>query len=245
MIGADDRAALNRAADIFARLPTVMVAERRRRGLSQQAAAHQIGVDRQSISHWESRRSWPQGRHVPAVLRWLARPVTAGRRSITGYRPVPAAHGAMLTSMAACPPAPDSDMPGRRLTGWATPEGRARAVEGSSELRGARRAAADTTGSPDGQVRALAWLLGIKKPALSAYTCSRLAAGAAGAGSWAGAVWWLVRAGVGRVRAEAVAGLVWPGQVPAGGVAGEGPAVRGRPRRRPVDVGSGAAGSTK
>ncbi len=72
MIGADDRAALETAADILVRLPTVLAAERIRRGLSQEAAAEQIGVDRQTVSRWETRWAHPRWSTLPALLRWLA-----------------------------------------------------------------------------------------------------------------------------------------------------------------------------
>ena len=153
--------------------------------------------------------------------------------------------GAMLAGMAACPPAPEE--PARApLHGWATPAGSARAHGSADDLRTARHDTATTAGSPVGQVRAMAWLLGRRKPALAAYTCSWLAAGAAGAGGYYAALSWLCAAGVDPEAADLVAGLVWPGQKRAGGgVVGEGPAVaRGGPRRRPVSRGLGAAGSS-
>ncbi len=171
----------------------------------------------------------------PAPL--AGRAVTAIRRSFPRYRPVPAGHGAMLAVMAAWPPA--ADQPASRGSGTDS--------SAYADLRRARHAVAAAPASPTGQVRAVAWLLGVKAPAFPAYTCSRLAAGAAGAGSRAAAVRWLVRAGLGRPWAETVAELVWPGQVPAaGGVVGEGhSAGRGQFRRRLVDAGLGAAGPIK
>jgi hypothetical protein len=151
---------------------------------------------------------------------------------------VRAVPGAMLTVMAACPPAPEPHDPGLALRGWAVPAAAERIAEGLAELRVARREAATVASSSVGQVRALAWLLGLRGPTLSAYTCSRLAAGAAGAGGYYAALSWLCAAGVDAAAADRVAGLVWPGERrAAGGVAG-----RVGPRRRPEDVGSGAAG---
>ncbi len=168
--------------------------------------------------------------------------MTAVRGSLPGYRPVPAGDGAMLAGMAACPPAPDSDAPAvPALHGW-----QLNGTERAAELRESRHATATTVGSPAGQVRALAWLLGLRAPALSAYTCSWLAAGASGAGDHHAALYWLTRAGLSPAAAGTVAGLVWPRPSrAAGGAAGEArPAGRAGSRRRPVDVGLGAAGST-
>ena len=71
-MNAADRAALAFAADILGRLPDVLTAELRRRGLSQEAAAGQIGVDRQSVNRWAGGRRMPSAPDVGKVFRWLA-----------------------------------------------------------------------------------------------------------------------------------------------------------------------------
>lgn len=70
---AGERAALNAAADILDRLPTVLAATRKARGLTQEAAAAQLGVNRQAVTRWENRYRFPQTRAtVVRVMRWLA-----------------------------------------------------------------------------------------------------------------------------------------------------------------------------
>ena len=153
--------------------------------------------------------------------------------------------GAMLATMAACPPAPDE--PARApLRGWATPAGSAHVHGSADDLRAARHDTDTTAGSPVGQVRAMAWLLGRRGPTLGAYTCSRLAAGAARAGGYSAALWWLCAAGLDPSAADGAARLMWPAsEESAGGVAVDGPAAgRVGPRRRPVSRGLGAAGSS-
>lgn len=73
-LDAEERAALALAADILDRFPAVFAATRVARGLSQEAAAAQLGVDRQTVQRWESGKFFPQSAAtVCAVLRWLAR----------------------------------------------------------------------------------------------------------------------------------------------------------------------------
>lgn len=142
----------------------------------------------------------------------------------------------MLPVMAACPSAPGQPRP---ATGWTS----GAAHDSWAQLRSARHNVHATTASPLGQVRAMAWLMGISKPALATSTCSRVASGVASCRSFYDAVQWLARAGFGPSEAEHVAGLVWPAEESGGGV-GEGVVARVGPRRRPEDVGSGAAGTT-
>lgn len=145
----------------------------------------------------------------------------------------------MLAVMAACPPAQPVPCPAE--------PGQDNGQQPNSQtvLHSAQHNIHSTVSSPLGQVRAMAWLMGIQKPALATSTCSRIAAGVASRRSFYDAMRWLLAAGFTADAAAHVAGLVWPSpQVPAGG-AGEG-AVVGRVglRRRPEDVGSGAAGTT-
>jgi DNA-binding transcriptional regulator YiaG len=78
---ADERAALNLAADVLDRLPTVFAGTRRARGLSQEAAAEILGVSLATVRRWESRERFPMGRGVvTAVLRWTAEPTEEGGR---------------------------------------------------------------------------------------------------------------------------------------------------------------------
>ncbi len=70
----DGRAALKLAADTLDDLPRTLTAERRRRGLSQEKTATQIGVGRQTVRRWETGQWHPRWSHVPALLRWLAGP---------------------------------------------------------------------------------------------------------------------------------------------------------------------------
>lgn len=159
-------------------------------------------------------------------------------RLLDGNGHAPGVTGAMLTVMAACPPAPGQPRP---ATGWTNGAG----LDAQAQLKTARHNVHATTASPLGQVRAMAWLMGIQKPALACCTCSRIASGVASRRSFYDAVQWLTKAGFAPDDAAHVAGLVWPVEVPGGGGAGEGAVVtRVGPRRRPEDVGSGAAGTT-
>jgi hypothetical protein len=68
----EDRAALTLAADILDTLPLVLAGELARRGLSQEAGAEQIGVDRQTMNRWIAGRNRPDAPGVVLLFRWLA-----------------------------------------------------------------------------------------------------------------------------------------------------------------------------
>lgn len=121
--------------------------------------------------------------------------------------------GAMLAGMAACPPAQPEDR--------AAPNTRAaeKAQEAQAVLRSTRHHL-EQAGSPLGQVRAFAWLLGLR-PAYASVTCSRLATGAARCGSRMAALRWLVMSRLPLSQAEHVAGLVWPPDVATAGDAAD------------------------
>lgn len=140
--------------------------------------------------------------------------------------------GAMLAVMAACPPAPPEPRPDHDRP----------APNRQTTMHSARHAVHSTVSSPLGQVRAMAWLMGLR-PTLACCTCSRIASGVASRLSFYDAQAWLLAAGFDPDTAEHVAGLVWPEK--SGGGVGEGADVtRGGPRRRPEDAGLGAAGSS-
>jgi predicted DNA-binding protein (UPF0251 family) len=67
-----DRAALALAADVIDALPTVLLAELGRRGISQRKAAEQMGVDRQSVARWLRGETRPSAADLVVVFRWLA-----------------------------------------------------------------------------------------------------------------------------------------------------------------------------
>lgn len=67
-----DRAALTLAADVLDTLPTVLAGELARRGLSQEAGAAQVGVDRQTMFRWASGRNRPDAPGAVLLFRWLA-----------------------------------------------------------------------------------------------------------------------------------------------------------------------------
>lgn len=69
----DERAALELAADVLDALPTVLRGECVRRGLSQETAAGQIGVDRQTVNRWIRGRTRPDVADVVLIFRWLAK----------------------------------------------------------------------------------------------------------------------------------------------------------------------------
>lgn len=73
-MNAADRAALTLAADVLDRLPSVLLAELGRRGVSQTKAAEQMGVDRQTVNRWINRRATPYARDAARAFRWLAEP---------------------------------------------------------------------------------------------------------------------------------------------------------------------------
>lgn len=77
---AADRAALLLAADILAQLPAALAGTRTARGLSQAAAARELGVNRQTFGRWETGTYHPEGAVMGAVLRWLAQPTGKGGR---------------------------------------------------------------------------------------------------------------------------------------------------------------------
>jgi hypothetical protein len=130
-------------------------------------------------------------------------------RLLPATGPVRAVRGAMLAGMAACTPAQPEPGP----SAWAGNVERSMARLRSGRLHLTQAC------SPLGQVRAMAWLLGIE-PAYAAVTCSRLATGAARCGSRGAALGWLVRAGLPLADASHAAALVWPApEATAGGAA--------------------------
>lgn len=68
-----DRAVLALAADVLDHLPTVLAGECARLGLSQEAAAGEIGVDRQTVNRWIKGRTRPDVADVVLIFRWLAK----------------------------------------------------------------------------------------------------------------------------------------------------------------------------
>lgn len=67
-----DRAALALAADVLDTLPAVLAGELARRGLTQEAGAAQVGVNRQTMFRWLSGRNRPDAPGAVLLFRWLA-----------------------------------------------------------------------------------------------------------------------------------------------------------------------------